>query len=179
MKTDMNITFTGIKNAAGVVYPGEGQNLTRRLIVQLTNEGTKDLDEFSSILKEYPDKLNKNFLRIDSSKVEDTFGNIHREFYLNEKPVEISNQNMNIFEKLLPFLTKISESEKPFPHKLQYYSSGDCIVNLYKNPLPSNFKKENKDYDFIEDAHSFDVLKETARRIRNAIANNLEKFFYS
>lgn len=173
MKTDLKTSFTGIQNASVVNYKGSGKNLTRRIIMQLTDEGTKDLTESKPILEKYKDGLGKNFLIIDSTRIVDKNGNSQRKFFINNKELEINENNLNIFAKITNLITKITESEKPLKINEDYFISNEYRENIRR--YPSN--TYNVRTEFTSEDHSLGGVKNTAILIKNAICNNLDKLF--
>lgn len=198
----MNVSFTGLQNIGAAsninafrdnIFKGEPE-IMNRLVVQLTNIGTKDLQEFQEVLKKFPDKkTNNNFLRIDmhsKSNIEEikellmnpeglnesssAKGDI---FELNEKPLDFY-QDASVFSKIAKLINRIVKDKEEFPLSKGYLESEDVLINLQSGVAPEiDAKMANAEILPIMRLHGKENVQMVAHKIEQGINNTMESFY--
>ena len=135
-------TFTGVKNVGALGIDMQMQNTDddndstleyRCVNLQLNNKGNKDLDNFERVLKKYPNSVNKDFLTIQTFQTrQGEFDVPTPDITLNFKDLEVNDENLWIYEKLVKLLSDVSKKpSKEFETNEGYLESEDCQKMLY------------------------------------------------
>lgn len=170
----MELSFKGFKNIGAGISTNETASC-RRLVFQLTNDGSKDLTNAKVIFDQFPDPLNKGFVKIDCLTYTDSFKRENKAFLLNNQYLEESKENMPIFAQIAKWAKKIyAEGEvylclklpSPFPLETEYLKSTDCLKNFDIDSF-EQFKGT------VEGAHSFTNIINSAQ----SIGEKVEKIF--
>lgn len=170
----MEVSFKGFKNIGAGISADKGASC-RRLILQLTDDGSKDLTNAKVIFDQFPDPLNKGFVKIDCLTYTDNFKSENKAFLLNNKYIEESEENMSIFAQIAKWANKIyTEGEiyfhlglpSPFPLENGYLRSKDCLENF-------DAESFDKFKDTVEKAHSLSCIINPAKEI----SQKAEKIF--
>lgn len=198
----MNVSFTGLQNIGAAsninafrdnIFKGEPE-IMNRLVVQLTDIGTKDLQEFQTVLKKFPDlKTKNNFLRIDmhsKSNVEEIINLLNNPktvaknlnlsgdiFELNGKPIDLY-EDASVFSKIVKLVKRIVNEKEEFPISKDYLESEDALINLQSGIAPEMEGREASVQIFpIEKLHGKDNVQMIAQKIEQGINNAMERFY--
>lgn len=176
----MDVSFKGIQNVGCATFTTPTV-VRLRIITQLTDEGSKDLSAFKQIFQRFPDSSNKGFLRIDCDiNFED--GKLSEGFRLNKAPLDINDENLSIFTKIVGLLKKIHDksslsetfAKSSFPVNEEYVKSSDCVHNLGfdKTPiLPDEVSGK------IESMHNVGTVEACTRGMLDRIQEIMTEYF--
>ncbi|MFA7657924.1 MAG: hypothetical protein WCY19_00660 [Candidatus Gastranaerophilaceae bacterium] len=167
----MNVSFTGIQNA-GAINILDNQ----RFVCQLTDKGSKDLSEFEGVLKKFPDPLNLGFLRMDIWNY--PADGMDLDFFLNNKPLKMQDENLNTFSKLAKMFKSIIESKEGFFVSKDYLEDMDCAKNFMDGFIeaePNVIESFQQNLPF-KDYHSMEDVKKSAKFAFESITESIKKF---
>jgi len=145
-------SFTGLQNFG--LLPcvfGENNRLITRLAVQLNDCGSyKDLSDFRTVLKKFPDNLSNNTALkldiIDNTDAPDTvdgalslvFGKLlHRvldgdQFVLNGKKLDM-REDVSVFQKIFDLIKRVSVEREKAPLTDGLVERGDLLNQFFDN----------------------------------------------
>ena len=128
---------------------------------ELTNKNEKDLDKFEKTLRQYPNYLNKNFIRLEY------FDN---NFYLNSKILPLADKNLGIYEDLIHLYDK--HSEKPHNEYIvskDYIKSDDCTLMIIPLDVIKEAESEKELNEIKENLHKPYYVQSTLELMSNEI----------
>ena len=163
----MNVNFTGLQNigAFRIIDCHNFNTVTGindKLIVQLTNKGKRDLNEFADVFKKFPDKEKLGFLEFDLKETANL-----TEFKLNSKPLDFKNENMGILPKIFTLIKEINGNDEKKIISNNYLSSEYC-ANRYRDALSLSDAPSSEILDVIHNP-------EHTSRIAGDFFENLNK----
>lgn len=186
MKTNMNVSFTGYKNVAGMVY-GAGSlsdpniSANTKVVFQVDNNGTKDLDEMQEVFKRFKDPVQNNFLSVESTYSENAKGQPIEKILVNGSELEFKDENFSVIRKVQNALNKIKNSETPFPLSRDYLESEDCAKNIFGDANIAGVITQDKTIrtqeEMLERLHSKEFFQKTSSLILEQINKNIKKLF--
>lgn len=115
------------------------------LNAKLNNIGEKDLENFGLILKRFPNVSEKDSVNFS---YDEYYSNIEkktkREFWLNDRPLVLKDENLPVFSKLAKLFSRLSHvKDSELKQEKYYFESLDCRYNFsYFNKCtnPGEFK---------------------------------------
>lgn len=154
-----NVSFKGLNNVgcAGVTTQKGG---VLRIVAQLTDEVTPDLNKFADVFEKFPDPLNKGFLRIDNEFTKDNGKTIVGQFKINGKFFHLGYDNFPMVAKVLGLIDTINSrayeamntGKREFiPIERAYVEGKDCIKNYTFDKIPRTQPQIDQT---IREAHS-------------------------
>ena len=161
----MQVSFTGINNAGGAIFEG-----INKIVVEFTDEGTKDLSEFREILKKYPTNYklsNKNILQFDSVHFGPDLGN-KRRFLINDWSIDLTDANAYIFSKMAALTKRLQESKEKIFVSKDYIESTEC-VNRYRGFVTED-RITAEENELMNKAHNPEQMKNVAGLINTDIS---------
>jgi len=178
----MQVSFTGIKNVGGRVHRG-GEVYS--IVLELTDEGTKDLSEFKDVFEKHP-LLNEAFENHNIL-------NLHSTYFGKEEPAsdgssclyninghwlrpENDKERVTILSKLAALIRKVAESEEEFPLSKTYLKSTECLNHHRPWPSPED-AIEPWEEEMLEKAHKLSEVKKAAKGILTDINKNMCDIF--
>lgn len=195
-----HISFGGIKNT-GFLYVTSPQTQKVKtekgmveipqfahldLHAELTNENSKDLDTFQSVLKEYPNKTNPNAVHITQDDfLHNGLGLILHSVKINDKDLDVNDKTLNNVIKLFNLTKKMSETEFPKKTIDDSYKYSLDIINDYKL-LANQFIFQNYNgeyalnpefYDEVDTVCNANSVKTGSNYFKDMFSSILQKFF--
>lgn len=143
-KAAMEINFKGFQNTGiGVDINKYPQQILKSnghyikppyvhlsLTTTLNNIGDNDREIFGEILKKFPNRHQKDTINFHYDKYYSQYSNQYKkEFWLNDKPLILRDDNLKIFSKLAQLFTKLSNTRE-LPTDKFYLHSNDCRANF-------------------------------------------------
>lgn len=175
----MTINFSGFKNCGSDITNSWKALPELKIWTNLTNNDGLHLNKYKSLLEKYPSK--DNFLRITVSDgtipIEDSFIRINStKMKFDELGFE-QTQNIAQVRKLLD---DIGDCPKMFEIEDEYYNSSRPLEHMdFDVTALNNLDKEDvRDIEhqkFL--AHSFDIVKNSAKAIKSVIELKLTERF--
>lgn len=173
----MEVSFTGMRNLGHTyIYVPPLNSPLKRIVCELTDEGNKDLSEFREILKQFPDSLNKNFLRFDILHDSQTDKALFR---LNNKELPLADENLGILQKISKLYSRILNGEEVKTSQ-DYLDCEESVNNLLDGLIEiqppeasSIFKKTFPTRDCHEELHIKYGAEDMVKEIDNAIQDYL------
>lgn len=199
----MKISFQGIKNAGANKYTRKEPEIikvdSQQFInpkgtytcfkCELTNENSKDLDEYRPLLKKYPYALNPNALKIDYNLFYNPYSNKKTHHILvNEHYIEIKRETIPELNKILQLLKKIATiPNKDIKTEYSYIQSKEAMSSF--RGFTDYFIKKNENGLDIFDENGYTKLidksctpkntKLGAKSITKNLTEALTEFIYS
>lgn len=134
----MEVSFTGIKNVGGYFTAKNQTKRQLRIVMQLTDDETKDLSMMSDVFEKFPDPHKKGFLILDNEISEERDISFIEGFKINGKNLDIKKENFYTVNKLWGLLNKIQENaiidrdlgqKVMLPLETEYLESAECLNN--------------------------------------------------
>ncbi len=180
----MNVSFKGFRNTGiGVDINKHPQQILKNnccfikppyvhlsMTTTLNNIGDNDREIFSEILKKFPNKYQKDTINFHYDKYFSSYSKKYRkEFWLNDKPLTLRDDNLPVFSKLAQLFTKLSKA-KELPSDKFYIQSDDCRANF------NYFFMQDKK-DLLEEFHSPDKVRKYAGDMTKEFYNIMTEYF--
>lgn len=140
------------------------------LNTKLNNIGEKDLEKFGLILKRFPNVSEKNSVNFS---YDEYYSNIEkktkREFWLNDRPLVLKDENLPVFSKLAKLFSRLSlAKDSELKQAKDYCESVDCRYNF------SYFNKCTNPGEFEYMAQGFH-MPSNVRKNASAMVKEFEK----
>jgi len=182
----MDVNFTGMQNLCAYrTYHANPLCHTDRVIITLNNKGaSKDLKNFATVLKEFPNKYDYNVLDFKFKKAENgTYG-----IFLNSKPFfkfskfaddwvmktkELDKNKWHILERTKDLIERISDGNESFAFYSDYLK-GKNVPKIFKDVFLSSSLNTDS-HAFIEKAHS----NERVSTVTTAIVKEMKENMFS
>jgi len=172
----MEVSFKGFKNTGvqrHVLYNYAGKKRAELTIFncELTNDVKgKDLDTFEKILKDFPNKVNKNFLNIGFWRYSKNphINSFESKFFINQKVCTVDMTTLGIFEKIAQLLKRITDTkEQDFVVNKDYLKSDDMRGSFLMDD-------EEDDMELISNMHNPEAVKTISKKLLDNITDSVE-----
>lgn len=176
----MKISFKGFENTGiGVEVNKNRQQLLKNnqyyikpkyvhftLTTTLNNKNERDLEDFKEILEKFPNYHDKDTINFHYDKYEiPSLRTKKAEFWLNDKPLILNDDNLRIFSKIAQLISKLSKTpDEKFHLKDKYLLSDECKINF------NYFKKDKRGFaDKVKIFHTPANIRQNAKNMKEEI----------
>lgn len=146
------------------------------LSTKLNNENKNDLEEFALLLKKFPNSNEKDTINFSYDKFySKTQNKMKKEFWLNDKPLLLCDENLGVFEKLSKLFTRLSTADES-DLKIQptYFLSDECRRNFpYFNKIEDPQEK-NLHFFFF---HNNENINSNSKRMADEFQKIMQNYF--
>lgn len=138
-----------------------------RIVSQITNDFTRDLDEWKPFLEKFPDRNNEAFLTLDCIENSGPLG-----IKLNGVPLVNTPNNIPLFQMLFKFTERISSSHQKIDTKTFKLTQdfNKSLKRLSDTELIDIDDLSKEEIDMIRDKST---IKEVASRLSNEVLDRL------
>ena len=142
------------------------------LTTTLNNIGDNDRKFFGEILEKFPNKYQCDTINFHYDKYySQSLKMYKKEFWLNDKPLVLRDENLNIFSKLAKLFTKISNT-KNLPFDDFYIKSDECKANF-------NYFFMNGQKDSLPEFHNPKTVRKNALNMEKEFFDIMSEYFNS
>ena len=143
-----------LKNNNGYIRP---PYVHLSLTTTLNNNGDKDKEFFAEILEKFPNRYHPDTINFHYDRYySDISQKYKKEFWLNDKPLILRDENLGIFSKLAQLFTKISNSKDLNVPDSYYINSTECRGNF------NYFLMQGKN-DLLQSFHFPSIVRKNAK----------------
>lgn len=115
-----NISFHGLKNLGAITKYNKGE-LIESLSIKLTDDNNgKDLSDFKELLKEYPNKIDKDTVSITL------------EYYDKDQYLYINDKEIAFSEDTIPAISDVGDLLKRVIHNKKQSRIDTCLIDTAK-----------------------------------------------
>ena len=140
------------------------------LTTTLNNNGVNDKEIFGEILKKFPNKYQKDTINFHYDKYFSPYQKKYKqEFWLNDRPLILRDENLSIFSKLAQLFTKLSEAKQLGADKYYIYSD-ECRANF-------NYFFMKGKQNLLEDFHKPSNVRAYAKGMADEFFNIMIEYF--
>lgn len=165
VETNTNVKLIKKRNATVVIPPYAHLTLN----ATLNNINQNDLEKFGEIIKKFPNKHQPDSINFHYDKYYSTLTNtMKQEFWLNDKPLILSDKNLKIFSLLSKLFERLSKTEiKDHTNNKDYLVSDKCKLNFQYFLKNSTYENDIKNY------HSLKNIQNNAKAMQTEIIDTM------